>query len=177
MISYKITPYERAFTFQILSQDKVVGKAIESIGGLFYTRNGWKASVKNSPEVKVVSKQLFLRGKNSANDMRIDRTWNFKSNRERDNAIASLNSALLDVIEFAREYDNSRYFTADVDNATFFVDDVWEEATFIDDYGIWYYNHAPEARLMVRNSNPVKIDANGWGNNKLEGKPTIYVTY
>lgn len=170
MISYKITPYERAFTFQILSQDKAVKRAIDSIGGLFYTSNGWKVSIKNSPEVKVVSKQLFLRGANSANDMRIDRTWNFRSNYERDRAISSLEVALADIISFAREHENSRYFAKG---------DYWEDdyAIWFDNYGTWYYNYAPEAQLMVYGSNSVKIDANGWGNNKMEGKPTIYVTY
>lgn len=169
MISYKITPYERAFTFQILSQDRAVKNAIDSVGGVYYTSNGWKVSVKNSPEVKVVSKRLYLRGANTANDWRIDRTWNFRSNYERDRAIASLETALNDIISFAREYDNSRYFVKD---------DCWEEsAIMFDDYGVWYYNCAPEAQVIVRGSEPVKIDANGWGNNKPGDKPTIYVAY
>jgi hypothetical protein len=167
MLRYKITPYERAFTFQILDQDRVVSSAIDSVGGTFYSSNGWKIMVKNSPEVKVVSKRVYLRGKNKAYDMRIDRTWNFRSNYERDRSISSLENALAELISFAREYDNNRYFIKD---------DIWEErAVWADDYGIWYYNTDPVS-IVPCHPKSVRIDANGWGNNKLEDKNLVYVS-
>ena len=81
MLRYDLTPYERAFTFRVLSQDKAIKDAIASVDGSFVTSNGWTISIQRSPEIKVVSKRIYLRGSNKANDMRIDRTWNIPSHR------------------------------------------------------------------------------------------------
>lgn len=175
MISYKITPYERAFTFQILSQDRAVKNAIDSVGGVYYTSNGWQVMVKNSPEVKVVTKRLFLRGANKDNDMRIDRTWNFRSNLERDRAIASLEAALADIISFAKEYDNSRYFAkGDCWEESARMFDLNEEWYYIDSYGVWYCNCAPEAQLKIRTSKPTSFNISGRSGNKVGNKPMFY---
>ncbi len=170
MLRYKINPYERAFTFQILSQDKVVEDAINSIGGSFVSSNGWTICAKNSPELKVVSKRIFLRGKNTSRDMRIDRTWNFKSNYARDLYMSEVDKALAEVISFAREYEDSKYYTRygwDMNEQPRY--DYWRP--FRMDVGNW----TSEVQPTVKSGHSVHIDANGWGNNKPRNNNLVYV--
>lgn len=101
MIRYETRPYERAFTFQILSQDKAVEDAIDNLGGSFISSNGWKISSENSPELKVRSKEIFLRGKIKDADWRIDRTWNLPSNADRDLVINNIHQAMRELISSA----------------------------------------------------------------------------
>jgi len=181
MLSFVIKPYELAFTFQILSQDSIIEDAINSVGGSFHTSNGWTIRVKNSPELKVVSKRIYLRGANSALDYRIDRTWNFSSNVERDMYISEIRQAMAEIISFADAYDDSRYYGRDSFTRSYGCDCTEDREEFSISYrkpikrnktkwysGIWY---APEAYLFYnpcipRYGNPASIDANGWGNNK-----------
>lgn len=152
MLDYKIVKYETAFTFRILSQSRVIKRALDSIGGTFVASNGYKVMIKRSPEVKVVTRRLFLRGSNTAKDDRMDRTWNFPNNWERDSAALELEQALSEIISFANTYENNCYG----------IDPHVHTNRHIQ-YMNWL---APEAR-------PFRIDANGWGNNKPNGKPTF----
>ena len=152
MLDYKIVKYETAFTFRILSQSRVIKRALDSIGGTFVASNGYKVMIKRSPEVKVVTRRLFLRGSNTAKDDRMDRTWNFPNNWERDSAALELEQALSEIIAFANTYENTSYGI---------------DSNVYTNRHIQYMNWlAPEAR-------PFRIDANGWGNNKPNGKPTF----
>ena len=150
MLDYKIVKYETAFTFRILSQSRVIKAAIDSIGGTFDASNGYKVMIKRTPEVKVVTKRLFLRGSNTSKDLRIDRTWNFSSNWERDMKAEELERAIAELISFANAFENSCYGIEP---------HVWTNVQYTSIC-------APEAR-------PFRIDANGWGNNKPHGKPTL----
>ncbi len=172
MLRYVIKPYERAFTFQILSQDSVVEDAINSVGGSFLTSNGWTIRVNRSPEVKVISKRIFLRGSNSSLDLRVDRTWNFGSNRERDMYMRELEYALEEIISFSDEYDSSRYYSKKMDFGS-----KWTRNYLEDDYvpkrtrkaRPYVIHFAPEVDVytwLTPRTNSVVIDANGWGNNK-----------
>lgn len=154
MLDYKIVKYETAFTFRILSQSRIIKAAIDSIGGTFVASNGYKVMTKNSPEVKVVTKRLFLRGSNTAKNNRIDRTWNFSDNWERDMKAEELQSAIAEVISFANAYENSCYGIGS--------DVLMNNCSYISYASVC----APEAR-------PFRIDANGWGNNKPGYKPTF----
>jgi hypothetical protein len=153
MLNYRLVKYETAFTFRILSQSRIIKAAIDSIGGTFVASNGYKIMIRRSPEVKVVTKRLFLRGSNTSKDDRIDRTWNFSSNWERDMKAQELEQAVAELISFANDYENSCYgIGADV---------LYANRPYIQYTSVF----APEAR-------PFRIDAQGWGNNKPHGKPT-----
>lgn len=176
MLRYKITPYERAFTFQILSQDRVIKDAINSIGGSYVTSNGWKVFIRNSPEVKVVSRRLFLRGANTGYDMRIDRTWNFQDNYERDLAIESLETAIADIISFATRYDNSRY--SHIGNTAKYrgYANRFEMATiYLNHLNDAVQNWASEVQIKTQQADSIRIDVNGWGNNKVDSLAPTYV--
>jgi len=169
MLRYKLTPYERAFTFQILSQDKVIEDAIASAGGSFLTSNGWKIQVKNSPELKVVSKRIFLRGAKSSRDMRIDRTWNIVDNYKRDAIINDVDQALAELISFAKRYDDRRYTSPG------YIHNVFVGCGNPDFYGIpscWYW--APEVQIQKKYAPYRTIDKDGWGTNKPSGNPMVY---
>ncbi len=110
MLSYNLTSYERAFTFRILSQDSAIKDAIASAGGSFVSSNGWTIQIARSPEIKVVSKRIYLRGSNKANDKRIDRTWNIPSNIKLHQILNQIDSALAEIISFAREHKDAMWF-------------------------------------------------------------------
>lgn len=99
---------ERAFAFQILSQSVQIKDAINYIGGSFYASNGWQIKIDSCPEIRVASREIYLRGSSKENDLRVDRTWNFSLNLEKDEAISQINSALSEIISFASSY-NQRY--------------------------------------------------------------------
>ena len=152
MLSYKLVKYETAFTFRILSQSRIIKAAIDSIGGTFVASNGYKVMINKSPEVKVVTKRLFLRGSNTSKNHRIDRTWNFSSNWERDMKANELKQAVAEVISFANAYENSCY-------------GIGSDTLIANDFIMYSSVGAPESR-------PFRIDANGWGNNRSTNKPT-----
>ena len=152
MLSYKIVKYETAFTFRILSQSRIIKAAIDSIGGTFVASNGYKVMIKRSPEVKVVTKRLFLRGSNTAKNDRIDRTWNFSSNWERDMKAEELERAIEEVISFANHFENSCYGIAP---------------------GVWDYTSVQYASICAPEARPFRIDSQGWGTNRPYGKPTF----
>ena len=178
MLRYIIRPYELAFTFQILSQDRVVEDAIASVGGSFHTKNGWTIRAKNSPELKVISKRIYLRGANSALDLRIDRTWNFDSNRERDMFISEINKAMAEIISFADAYDDSRYYGREEKD----LYGCYGDLAYQEDFSVSYRKPTKRTRKTIDwyapevcqfwtpyapiNGHSVRIDANGWGNNK-----------
>jgi hypothetical protein len=152
MLDYRLVKYETAFTFRILSQSRIIKAAIDSIGGTFVASNGYKIMTKRSPEVKVVTKRLFLRGSNTDKNDRIDRTWNFSSNRERDMKAEELERAIAEVISFANHFENSCYgLGTDV---------------------AWNYTNVQYASICAPEARPFRIDDNGWGNNNPYGKPT-----
>ena len=152
MLNYKLVKYETAFTFRILSQSRIIKAAIDSIGGTFVASNGYKVMIKRSPEVKVVTKRLFLRGSNTSKDHRIDRTWNFSSNWERDMKAEELERAVAEVISFANSFENSCY-------------GIGSDVFIANDYILYSSVNAPEAL-------PFRIDAQGWGRNRSTSKPT-----
>jgi len=161
MLRYKLTPYERAFTFQILSQDSVIEDAIASVGGSFLTSNGWKIKIKNSPELKVVSKRIFLRGANSSRDNRIDRTWNIMGNHTRNAIMKDVDIAMAELISFAKAYDNSRYECACTYSQPRYV------------YApCWSW--ASEVQIQKEYAPYGTIDRDGWGTNKPSGNPIVY---
>jgi len=105
MLKYSLLPMERAFAFQILEQSGQIKDAINYVGGSFYSSNGWVIKVSSSPEIKVPSRTIFLRGSHKEQDLRVDRTWNFLSNIERDETISAINQALAEIISFASGYE------------------------------------------------------------------------
>ena len=160
MLRYDLTPYERAFTFRVLSQDKAIKDAIASVGGSFVTRNGWTIQIARSPEIKVVSKRIYLRGSNNANDKRIDRTWNVPSNIKLHQYINQIDQALAEIISFAQSYKDT------YDSYHTYPDRILSNFHKV--------NWASEVQLPICSCNPqpVRIDAQGWGNNKLKDIPT-----
>lgn len=152
MLSYKLVKYETAFTFRILSQSRIIKAAIDSIGGTFVASNGYKVMSRRSPEVKVVTKRLFLRGSNTSKNHRIDRTWNFSSNWERDMKASELEQAVAEVISFANAYENSCY-------------GIGTDVLYTNSFAHYAHVCTPEVR-------PFRIDSQGWGNNKSTNKPT-----
>lgn len=179
MLSYNLTSYERAFTFRILSQDSAIKDAIASAGGSFVTRNGWTIQIARSPEIKVVSKRIYLRGSNKANDKRIDRTWNISSNFKLHQYINQIDQALGEIISFAENYKSG--FRTWLNGALAYgykdIHDMSQAYPFEYMTGgcLPFNSWAPEARIRNWYSpieKPFQIDAHGWGNNKLKDIPT-----
>lgn len=104
MLKYSLLPMERAFAFQITEQSSEIKKAINYVGGSFFASNGWTIKMDVYPEIRVASRTIYLRGNTSASDLRVDRTWNLKSNRERDEIISQVNAALAEIISLASSY-------------------------------------------------------------------------
>lgn len=166
MLRYTLTPYERAFTFQILSQDSAIKDAIASVGGSFVTSNGWTISIKRSPEIKVVSKRIFLRGSNKLNDMRIDRTWNIPSNFKVNQYISQINQALAEIISFANQYKSNvePYGVQLIE----YLNTYHNFDTYFMQNGLPIVNWTSEVQVIYDKDTSFHIDADGWGNNKLK---------
>lgn len=160
MLRYDLKPYERAFTFRVLSQDKTIKDAIASVGGSFVTSNGWTISTKRSPEIKVVSKRIYLRGSNKANDMRIDRTWNIPSNFKLHQYLHQINQALAETISFAQSYKDT------YDSFHTYPNGILSNFHRVN----WTSEVQPS--ICECKTQPVHINADGWGNNKLKSLPT-----
>lgn len=162
MLSYNLTSYERAFTFRILSQDSAIKDAITSVGGSFVTRNGWSIQVARSPEIKVVSKRIYLRGSNKANDKRLDRTWNISSNFKLHQYLNQIDQALAEIISFAQSYKDT--YKRTYCNCTY-------PLVYRDEF-LPRFSFTSEVETFISKNRPVRIDAQGWGNNKLKDIPT-----
>jgi len=103
MLKYSLLPLERAFAFQITEQSNSIKEAINGpyVGGSFMSSNGWVIKIDSCPEIRVPSRTIFLRGSSKENDLRVDRTWNFSSNLERDNTISQIKFALDEIISLS----------------------------------------------------------------------------
>ena len=103
MLKYSLLPLERAFAFQVTEQSNSIKDAINGpyVGGSFMSSNGWVIKIDSCPEIRVPSRTIYLRGSSKENDLRVDRTWNFLSNLERDLAISEIKFALDELISLS----------------------------------------------------------------------------
>lgn len=165
MINYDLKAFERAFAFQIKSQDPRVKSILDENGGVFYASNGWKIRISKVPEVNVFSKTIYLRGSDSSKDIRIDRTWNVPSNYYRDTVIKEVSDAITQLISWVESrltirtsmrpsygigYPVYSYFDEDVSTSGYF---------------------ASEAEASWNG----RFDSEGWGPNKLDPSKTIVI--
>lgn len=157
MINYDLKAFERAFTFQIKSQDPEVASFIRSLGGVFTASNGWKIKISKVPEINVFSKTIYLRGADSSKYLRIDRTWNTPSNSYRDSVINGVSGAIAELISSV----NAR-----LNYQTYMYVPTWDE-----------YNYAtvcyrtPEVQATWNG----KFDSEGWGPNKVDPSKTTII--
>ena len=136
---------ERAFAFQITEQSSSIKEAINGpyVGGSFMSSNGWVIKVDSCPEIRVPSRTIFLRGSFKVSDLRVDRTWNFSSNFERDQAISEIKFALDEIISLSNSLD--------------YLIKTTNQITVI--------GNAPEALVIPADSTDTE---EGWGANRLK---------
>lgn len=156
MITYSLKAFEKAYAFQITDQDPAVKSFIDR-NGSFSASNGWIIKLAKVPEVNVFSKTIYLRGSNSSDDFRIDRTWNLPSNTMRDRVINEVSTAISELISSIKR-------------------STWKQPTYALfpyewDYIVYEANFAPEARRTWSG----KFDSEGWGPNKLDPSKTIVI--
>lgn len=155
MINYNLMPFERAFAFQITSQNTKVDDFMKSTG-TFISSNGWKIKVAKMPEVNVFSKTIYLQGSNSLRDLRIDRTWNLPSNSFRDTVISEVSNAITELISSVKAFNTFRPYELVRRN------DYYPYTSFV------YFTSE------VKDKWNGKFDSEGWGPNKLDpSKATI----
>lgn len=98
MLSVNLDAFEKAITFQIVEQDQKITDAITKYGP-FTASNGWSIKIENAPELDIATKTIFLRGRNSSLDKRVDRTWDLKDNYSRDKYISQADNALNELVQ------------------------------------------------------------------------------
>ena len=163
MINYNLIPFERAFAFQIISQDPKVDSFMKSTG-IFFASNGWKIKLAKVPEVNVFSKTIYLQGSNPSKDFRIDRTWNLPSNSSRDAIINEVSNAISELISSVNA-NISRWTTYGITEAFPLVYRDWSSH--------WAFIN-PTSEVESKWSG--KFDSEGWGPNKLNpNKETVIV--
>lgn len=157
MINYNLKAFEKAFAFQITSQDSVIDSWLKGIGGVFTASNGWKIKISKVPEINVFSKTIYLRGSDSSKNLRIDRTWNTPSNRFRDNVITEVSDAIAELISSVK---------SDLTYKTYVSPFVYDE------YDAIFFSYlAPEVRAEWNG----KFDSEGWGPNKVNPSKTTII--
>jgi hypothetical protein len=157
MINYDLKAFERAFAFQIKSQDPEVTSFLRSIGGIFTASNGWKIKISKVPEINVFSKTIYLRGTDSSKNLRIDRTWNVPSNSYRDSVISGVSDAITELISSV----NAR-----LNYQTYMYIPTWDE---------YNYTTARYWASEVQAAWNGKFDSEGWGPNKVDPSKTTII--
>lgn len=94
MITVNILKFDKALSFQVIEQKPEVQQYLKSIGGTFVASNGWYITASKVPELNVQDHTIFVRGKDSTQDLRVDRTWDLESNNFRDKVINKVESAV-----------------------------------------------------------------------------------
>lgn len=161
MLNYSLLPMERAFAFQITEQSESIKRAINYVGGSFYSSNGWTIKLDACPEIRVTSRTIYLRGNDASHNLRVDRTWNLNSNLERDEILSQVNKALSEIISFAESYPYSYKIGPN---------------TYLGAYKVNQnpvMSSAPEAEVI-----PVDFSfESGWGANRLKhSRPIVQVS-
>lgn len=100
MLSVYLEPFERAIAFQVTNQDPKITDFIKR-NGSFVASNGWTVTSQVAPELDIKRKIVYLRGSNSSKDKRVDRTWDLRSNSNRDEYISAANQALQELVNAA----------------------------------------------------------------------------
>lgn len=151
MLKYSLLPLERAFAFQVTEQSNSIKDAINGpyVGGSFMSSNGWVIKIDSCPEIRVPSRTIYLRGSSKENDLRVDRTWNFSSNFERDQAISQIKFALDEIISLS----NSINYLIKTQNQ------------------ITVIGNASEALMVPADSHDTE---EGWGANRLRHSKPIF---
>lgn len=155
MINYDLKAFEKAFAFQIKSQDPAITSYLQAIGGTFHASNGWKVVLSKVPEINVFSKTIYVRGTNSSKDLRIDRTWNLPSNSYRDTVIKEVSDAISEIISSATRRGQTYI--------------AYYPYEYYEVFGVSYFT--PEVKATPK----FRIDSEGWGNNKLDPSKTTFL--
>jgi hypothetical protein len=152
MLKYSLLPLERAFAFQITEQSSSIKDAINGpyVGGSFMSSNGWVVKIDSCPEIRVPSRTIYLRGSSQENNLRVDRTWNFSSNFERDQAISEIKFALDELISLS--------------NTVNYLIKSTNQITII--------GNAPEALTVL--ADPYDTEE-GWGTNRLKHSKPVHL--
>jgi len=93
MLSTYFIPLERAFVFQVVKQSSKLYDYLKR-NGSFTASNGWVVTSQVAPEINLLSKTIFLRGGNTAKDLRIHRCWDLSNNENRTKFMTEINQAL-----------------------------------------------------------------------------------
>jgi hypothetical protein len=143
-VEYTLLPLKYALAFQITSESLAeVNNALDHFKGEFRASNGWTIKKVACPQIDMTSKTIFLRGSSTNRDYEPS-VATFDSNVQRDVTIKEIGEAILEFNYAAAWYAGCRTIFEQSERLAFFG---WT------------------------GTEPVKIDKDGDGNNKLPNRP------
>lgn len=104
-LKYSLVPAECACEFQILEQSPVVTEFLKK--NTFQSSRGLTIGLSEFPEFKESKNQLFLRGWNKSEDLKVDIT-RFVRNSIRDNKMEIVKQSLKELVDAVKKYEAAK---------------------------------------------------------------------
>lgn len=99
-----------SFIFQIEEQGDRLNNYLKANGNVYEANNGWRVAISGEPQINTVKKIIYLRGSDTAEDLRIDRHYGYGS-KEVKEIFKNVNNALREAVEAAKNWKQRYGFT------------------------------------------------------------------
>lgn len=109
LLDYHLNLVNHAITFQIVEQDEKISSFLKKVK-VFTAKNGWRVMTSKRPEVLVNEKIIYLRGSKEQYNDDIVRIMGLGNEKEVKKIGASIDQALLELVEAASNKGDRRPF-------------------------------------------------------------------
>lgn len=96
MLSYHLNQLKSAVTLQIVEQDDRILNFLKKVK-VFTAKNGWRIASDRKPEINVDEKIIFVRGRNTQDDLKIARAMGLGNDKDTKKIHDGIDQALTEL--------------------------------------------------------------------------------